>query len=174
MVDAFDVDFHRVFGGCDVAFFGVEHVEAGVERHRLAAAGGAGDEDHSLGQGEGFEEEALLLGVEAELVHADLRRGRIENAQDDLLAPHGRHGVDPHVDAAFALQGEAQASVLGNAAFGDVELGHHLQPRCEAGPHLHRRLAFLAQDAVDAEAHAARAAVGLEVNVGGAGADRVK
>ena len=49
LVDAGQVDFGRVFGGADVDAGFVEDVEAGVERHRLAAAGGAGDEDHAVG-----------------------------------------------------------------------------------------------------------------------------
>ncbi len=48
LVDAGQVDFRRILGRGDVAILGVEDVEAGVERHGLAAAGRAGHQDHAL------------------------------------------------------------------------------------------------------------------------------
>src|SRR5699024_9856038 len=55
LVDAFEVDFHRVFGGGDVAFGGIENVEAGVQRYGFTAAGGAGHQNHALVETERFE-----------------------------------------------------------------------------------------------------------------------
>ena len=48
LVDAGKLDFRRVLGGRDVDAGLVQDVEAGVQRHRLAAAGRAGDEDHAV------------------------------------------------------------------------------------------------------------------------------
>src|SRR5690606_41656162 len=48
LVDAFQVDFHRVFCGGNIDVRSVEDVQAGIKRHRLARAGGAGYQDHAL------------------------------------------------------------------------------------------------------------------------------
>ena len=48
LVDAGELDFRRVLGGRDVDAGLVQDVEARVERHGLAAAGGARDEDHPV------------------------------------------------------------------------------------------------------------------------------
>ena len=49
LVDAVQVDFHRVLGGRDVALVGVEDVQAGIEGDGLTATGRAGDQNHALG-----------------------------------------------------------------------------------------------------------------------------
>ena len=41
-------DFRRVFRGGDIGIFGIQDVEAGVQRHRLAGTRRAGDENHAL------------------------------------------------------------------------------------------------------------------------------
>ena len=52
LVDAGQIDFGRVLRRRDVAILGVEDVEAGVQRHGLAAAGRAGHQDHALRLGQ--------------------------------------------------------------------------------------------------------------------------
>ena len=52
----------------------------------------------------------------------------VEDAQDGVLAVDGRHDGDAEVDEA-ALVADAETAVLGDAALGDVELGHDLDTR---------------------------------------------
>ena len=56
----------------------------------------------------------------------------------------------------------------GQATLGDVEVAHDLQARHDAGDHAPRDGHRLHEHAVDAEAHAHRAVLGLEVDVRGA------
>ena len=71
LVDARQVDLGRVLGGRDVDARLVEDVQAGVERHRLAAAGRPGDEDHAVGAVDRIEQRLLLVGLVAERVDAE-------------------------------------------------------------------------------------------------------
>ncbi len=79
----------------------------------------------------------------------------------------------------MALDHERHAAVLRQPLLGDVEVGHDLHARDDAGHHSARDRRGLAEHAVHAEAHAhLAAAVRLEVEVGGAvlhrlGDDRV-
>ena len=57
--DAADLIFHRIFDGDDLVFVVLDFVDGGVERGRLARAGGSGDEHHAV----------RLVDVAAELRH---------------------------------------------------------------------------------------------------------
>ncbi|MCY1542393.1 hypothetical protein D9M68_781390 [compost metagenome] len=48
LVDAFEVDLNRVFGGGDIDIHGVEDIQASIERYRLARTGRACHQDHTL------------------------------------------------------------------------------------------------------------------------------
>jgi hypothetical protein len=48
LVDAWQIDFRRVFGGGNIDVVGVEDVQAGIERHRLAGAGRPRHQNHAL------------------------------------------------------------------------------------------------------------------------------
>lgn len=52
LVDAGQVDLNRILGGGDVDLAGIEDVETGIERHRLARPCGPGDQYHALWFGE--------------------------------------------------------------------------------------------------------------------------
>ena len=73
LVDAFEVDFHRVFGGGNIALGGVENIQAGIERNGFTGAGGAGDQNHALGLVQDFHVQLFLLGFVAQRVDAHLR-----------------------------------------------------------------------------------------------------
>ena len=109
LVDAFQVDLHRVFGSGDVDVGGVEDVQAGVQGDRLARAGGPGDQDHALRLLERSQVEFLLVPLVAQGVDAHLRARGVEDPHHDLLAPQGRQGVDadgwPTGSAAWLLHG---------------------------------------------------------------------
>ena len=131
---------------------------------------GTGDEHGAVGLVEGAFE-ALALGVgHAELLELHHDGVLVEDAHHDRLAVDARERDHAQIDMA-AIDGEADAPVLGQAPLGDVELGHDLHARDHAGGHAPRDGGDVLQDAVDAQAHAHLVAVGGEVNVGGAALD---
>ena len=65
--------------------------------------------------------------VEAELGHVELQVALVEQAQDDLLAPHRRQHRDAEVHLAALAELELDAAVLRQAPLGDVELAHDLE-----------------------------------------------
>ena len=167
LVDAGQVDFRRVLDRGDVHARLVQDVQAGVERHRLAAAGRAGDEHHAVRPLDRLQQPVLLDLLVAERLDADLGARRIEDPDHDLLAEQRRQGADPEVDRLVA-ELQLHAAVLRHALLGDVEAGDDLDARRQLVLDRERRLRDLAQLAVDAEAHAVVVLVGLEVQVGGA------
>ncbi|MCY1176656.1 hypothetical protein D9M73_169370 [compost metagenome] len=98
LVDAFQVDFHRVLGGGDIDIRGIEDIDTGIQGHRLARAGRAGDQDHALRLFQCIQIELFLFVLIAQGINAHLRAGGIENPHHDLLAPEGGHGIDAEVD----------------------------------------------------------------------------
>ena len=73
LVDAGQVDFRRVLRGGDVRVFRVQDVEAGVQRHGLARAGGAGDQDHALRLRQVLHVQVFLERLVAQRVDAEHR-----------------------------------------------------------------------------------------------------
>jgi len=68
------------------------------------------------------------LGGHAELREGDGATAAIEEARDDRLTEHRRHGGDAEIELA-RLEADADAAVLWAAALGDVELREELHPR---------------------------------------------
>ncbi|MCY1308490.1 hypothetical protein D9M70_585040 [compost metagenome] len=89
LVDPFQVNLHRIFGGRDVHIGGVEDVQAGIQRHGLARAGGAGHQDHALGLLEGGHVQLFLILFVTQGINTHLCAGGVENPHHDLLAPQG-------------------------------------------------------------------------------------
>ena len=167
LLDAGELVLDRVLDGDDVLLGRVQHLQRGVERRRLARAGGPGDEDRAVRAREGLDE-ALALGVDhPELVEVDVGAVLVEHAQDGRFAAHERQRGHADVDPA-AVDVQRDAAVLGHAALGDVEVGHDLDARDHAGHEAPRHARGLAEHAVDAVAHDEVALDGLEVDVGGA------
>ncbi len=147
----------------------VEDIEAGVQRHGLAAAGGAGHQDHALRLGE-----VLEVQSRAGTARSPARRCRASRCDGsrirshDLFAEQRRAGADAKVDGAILGQPHLDAAVLRHAALGDVEARHDLEARDDLDRELHRRLRDFLQHAVHAGADAEGLFVGLEVDVRGA------
>ena len=74
-------------------------------------------------------------------------------------------GGDPYIDGAGA-QAQADAAILWQAFFGDVQVRHDLEARDQCGMQCAMRLHHFAQRAVDAKAHAGMALIRLDMNVG--------
>ena len=167
LVDAGEPVLDRVLDGDDVLLGLVEDVERGVERGGLAGARGAGDQDGPVRLGERLLEALERLVREAQVLEAQHHVGLVEEAHDDLLAVDGRQRRHAHVDG-LAADHEADATVLRDAALGDVQVGHDLEPREDARLHAPRDRHDLVQHAVDAEAHDQLLRLRLEVDVGSA------
>ena len=171
--DAADLVLDGILDGDDLVFFALDLVEGGVERGGLAGAGGAGDEHHAVGLLDVAAEAAEVFGGEADDVERELGEllGHglfVEHAEDGVFAVHGGHDGDAEVDEA-ALVADAETAVLGDAALGDVELGHDLDAGKDglvvlAGDGGHGLL----EDAVDAVLDEERVVEGFEVDIGGA------
>ncbi len=96
----------------------------------------------------------------------------VEDAHDDTLAvdQRQRHHADVH---APSVDGQREATVLGHALLGDVEVGHDLDARDDAHRHAALDGGGRRQHAVDAEQHLGVALLGVDVDVGGALLDRL-
>ncbi len=173
LVDAGQADFHRVFGGGNVARLVVEDAQRGIQRNGLARTGGAGHQHHAVRLVDRIQEQLLLVRLVAQFVDAQLGRAAIQDTQHHLFTEQGRQRADAEIDLLGLGQVELDAPVLRHALFGDVQLCHHLQARGNALVQLHRRARHHLQQAVDAQAHAVIVFVGLEVDVRCALADRV-
>ena len=140
----------RVLDGDDVLVGRVEDVEGGVERRRLARPGRAGDEDRPVGLAEAGLEAGQHRRVEPEVGEAEAGLGLVQDPHDDLLAVDGRQGGHPEVDR-LAGDVEGDAAVLGDAAFGDVDVGHDLEPADHPALDRPGRVHDLVEHAVDPE-----------------------
>ena len=80
---------------------------------------------------------------------------------------HGGHDGDAQV-VVFAADADAHAPVLRQAAFGDVQAAHDLEPRDQGQLHLLGRRGRVHQDAIDAVAQPQRLLKRLDVDVAGA------
>ena len=68
----------------------------------------------------------LLAVVEAELIEVEAGGRRVQQADDDLLAPHGGQGIDPHVHGSAAGDLQLDPPILGQTPLGDIQPRHHL------------------------------------------------
>src|SRR5471032_366023 len=89
LVDAWNLEFHRVFDGDDVVNRAVEFVERGIKRRCFSRTGRAGDEDQSVRRVNGGFELFERVGVKPEFVEARGQIGFVEDAQHDFLAVDG-------------------------------------------------------------------------------------
>ena len=164
----------RVLDRRQLAVRGVEDLQAGVERRRLARAGRADDDD-------GAERlvDRVLAGprwLRGHMPSSSSESGAspwVEDAQRHLLAVGGRQDRDADVDVLVAAP-DRDAAVLRRAPLGDVEPAHDL----EAARHGARLRAGdrgeLAHDAVDPDADVEPPLLRREVDVRGAEVERLR
>ena len=96
------------------------------------------------------------VGVQAELVDAGGKIRFIEHAQHDLFAVHRGHEWRRARSIIFAADADAHASVLRQAALGDVQAAHDFEARSQRQLHLLGRRRGIDQHAVDAVTQAQR------------------
>ena len=146
--------------------------ERRVEGRRLAAPGGAGDEDEAVRAREELLRDSELRVEHAELREAPEHRLRVEDAEDELLAERGVNGRHAQLDLAVAARG-LDAAVLGAPLLGDVEAGERLDARHDRAVDRLRERVHRVEDAVDAHAHGRLVASRLDVDVGRALVERI-
>ena len=135
--DPLELVFDRILDGDDLVFLGLDLRDRGIQGGRLAASGGTGDQHHPVGLTD-VAAELLQVGrveshhFQVQLAELLAHRLLVQDAQDRILAMDRRHDGDAKVDAA-ALVTDPEATVLGDAAFGDVEFGHDLDPGDDGG-----------------------------------------
>ena len=127
-----DLVFDGVLDGDDLVLGRADLGQGGVEGRRLAAAGRTGDQDHAVGLGDVAAELLEDLVGEAEQVEPELgdRLGDhllVQDADDGILAVDAGHDRDAEVDR-LVLDPQPEPAVLGDAALGDVQVGHDLDP----------------------------------------------
>src|SRR5450830_297423 len=86
LVDAGQVDFHRIFYGGDIGVRLVQDVEAGIQGNRLAGTGRPGHQDHAVGAAYRVQQQVFLRGIVAWRVDPELRLAGVEDAHDDFFA----------------------------------------------------------------------------------------
>ena len=130
--DAVDVILDRIFRGEQFGVRLVDFPQARVERGRFARAGRAGHDDDAVGQFDHLTQGLFNALGHAEFVQIELDRRTVQNTQHDALAVLRGQGGDAQVDVeGFPVADDASldASVLRQAALGDVEVGDDLHAR---------------------------------------------
>ena len=166
LVDAGQLNFRRVFRGGNVDARLIENVEARIQRYRLATAGGAGHQDHSVRPAYRGKQCFLLIGLIAQGFDTKFDAGGIENPHHDFFAVERGQRRHAKIDRFALRQHHLHAPVLRHAFFGDVEARDHLDTRCNLILDGQRRLRDLHQDSVDPIAYAEIFLVGLEMYIG--------
>ncbi len=162
---------HRVLDGDDLEVGAIDLVERRVEGGGLAGAGGAGDEEDAVRSPDQSLESLRGAAREAEAIEGQEDGGSVEQPHHDGLAVDGRHGGDADVDPP-AVRRDPDAPVLGQAALGDIHLGHDLDARGERGPESARGSLLIVEQPVDTVADVQAVLEGLDVDVGSFGGQR--
>ena len=130
--DALELILDRILDGQDLVFRRLDLGQTGIERRRLARSRWTGHQHHPVGLADELVQLADGLLVEAQNVESEIlelltQRLLVENADHTVLAMDRRHHRDAEVDRA-TLKPQLEAPILRYALFGDVELGHDLDP----------------------------------------------
>ena len=168
LVDALDLVFDGILNGDDLAPRIIENAQHRGERGGLAAASGAGHDDHAVRVLDLLAHLGEIRWREAETIDVRSLRVGAQEADGDRLTMDRRHCGDANVMLAL---GDPQpgAAILRQTLFGDVEVCQDLQSRHGgAAEFAGQSLAFLEQT-IDAMPDDDIAAGGLDVEVGGAG-----
>src|SRR5437870_10040376 len=131
--DAVQLIFDRVFNGDDLVFFVSDFVERGVERSRLAGAGGPGHQHHAVRLGNIAAKLAQIFLIKTDHIQIEILEGfvnllLVENTNYGVFAVHGRHDRDTKIDVPRFVT-NPKAAVLRHASFGDIQFRHDLDTR---------------------------------------------
>ena len=145
--------------------------QGGVERGGLPGAGRAGDEEDAAGPRKEPLERGEVRGLESHVGEPEEDVSPVEQPQHGALAEGRRDGGDADVDLP-ASEPDLDPPVLGQAALGDVEPRHDLDPGDRRGVPLPGGGDHRVEDAVDTVPDDELLLVRLEVDVAGPLTDR--
>src|SRR6266849_4611763 len=175
--DAAKLVLDGVFDRDDFVFVGLDFVDGGVERGGFAGTGRAGDQHHAVRLANVAAEAAGFFGREADDIEAETleffgESFLVQHAKNGVFAMAGGHNGDAQVNvAAFVLH--AEAAVLWDAPFGDVQIAENLDAGKNGGvPFLGNGLHGVLKNAVDAVLDGDFGVAGLDVNITGAACER--
>ena len=177
--DAFELVFDGIFDGDDLVFVVFNLTEGGVEGGGFAGAGGAGDKHHAVGFGNVAAEFGEVSGTKTN--HVQREFGElfahgffIEHTEHGIFAVDGGHDGDAEIDEATFVA-DAETTVLGDAALGDVEFAHDLDAGNDGGVPVFRDGGHgVVEDAVDAVFDDDFLVSGFDVDVAGAAFEGVE
>src|SRR6185437_10075432 len=177
--DAADLIFDGIFDGDNLVFVGLDFIDCGVQRGRLARARGARDQDHSVRLANVAPEFAHIMFGEAHYVEVQspkflTQRFFIQHAQHSVFAVYRRHDRNTEVDEPAFIT-HAETAILRNAPLGDIEFAHDFDARENRGmPFLRQRLHGVLQHAVNAVFHRDFGVARFNMDVTGAPLERRK
>ena len=170
--DAVQLVFDRLFDRGNVELGAADHLQQGVERSRLTATRGAGNQEHPVRLVDFLFAQANLRGGHAQGIETVDNLALVEKTQYEFLSVVGREGryADVHVLAAVV---EMDAAVLRAPLFCDIHARHDLEARKHLRDGTQRQLARDFQHAVLAETHQEGFFARLEMDVGNSGVHRL-
>src|SRR5579885_2581171 len=175
--DAAELVFDGVFDRDDFVLVGLDFVDGGVKGGGLAGAGGTGDEHHAVGLANVAAEAADFFRREANDIQIEAlkffgERLLIEDTKDGIFAVARGHDGNAKVNEA-ALVLDAEAAVLRNTAFRDVEVAENLDAGDDCGvPFLGDGLHGVLENAVNAVFDGDFGVARLDMNIAGAPFER--
>ena len=95
----------------------------------------------------------------------------VEDSHDRAFTEHGRQHADPQVDR-VTTDHQLDSPVLRQATFGDIQIGHDLDPRGNGKSQVTRRRHHLVQHPLRLDADAKLVFERFEVNIAGVILDR--
>ena len=119
--------FHRLFDRNDATLHGIDAAEKAIKRGRFSAASWAGKKNDPVRLREQISNNGLLFLAQIQTVESKLLLAAAEQSQADRFSVDGGNGRHAHVNILITRL-QIHAPILGQTAFRDVHVRHHLQP----------------------------------------------
>ena len=173
LVDTRQVDFGGVFRRGNVHPRLVQHIQAGVQRHRFAGTRRPRDQNHPVRPSNRLEQAFFFLGLVAQRINAQLGTARVQDTDHNLFAKQRRQCADPEVNHPVRAHLELHTAVLWDPLLRNIHPRDHFDPRGQLVFDRNRWAGYFAQFPVNTEAHPVLVLIGLKVQVRGPHAERV-
>src|SRR5207253_5779149 len=132
LADTFVVIFNRVFDGDDLERLLFDFVESAIKSRGLARAGRPRHQDDAVRPIDHLPERVVSVRQHADVGQVEDHPAFVEESKDNSLAMNHRDDGDADIDLAV-VDAHFDATVLGQALFGDVEPRHDLEPANDGG-----------------------------------------